>query len=160
MYSARLAAKSNDGWLVAVELTSKKELDKRYEELRKNRSQRVSQIIQKPYKPQKPIQVTFELPAIQLKTHDRLRVHALPTAEQIVGTDATRLPIEVHCVRTGNNITVDLPVDFLIKLKRLLLTRPEISLVVREVRRTQSVQTMWCDAEVNHLVDDGPKEEG
>ena len=159
MYSARLAAKSNDGWLVGVELTSKKELDKRYEEFRQNRSQRVSQIIQKPYKPQKPIQVTFELPAIHLKTHDRLRVHALPTAEQIVGTDATRLPIELHCVRTGNNITVDLPVDFLIKLKRLLLTRPEISLVVREVRRTQSVQTMWCDAEVNHLFDDGPKEE-
>lgn len=149
-YSARLVDKSNDGWLVDVELTSKQELDKRYEELRKAESEKISQIIQKPYSPQKPIQVTFELPAIPIKTRDRLRVNELPTAEQILGTDATRLPVGLHCDRTGNNITVDLPVDFLIKLKRLLLTRPEIHLDIRKVRKIRSGETLQCDAEVNH----------
>jgi hypothetical protein len=153
-YSARLVDKSNDGRLVGVELTSKQELDKRYEELRKARSEKISQIIQKPYSPQKPIQVTFELPAIPIKKRDRLRVNELPTAEQILGTDATRLPVELHCDRTRNNITVDLPVDFLIKLKRLLLTRPEIHLDIRKVRKIRSGGTLQCDAEVNHQYED------
>lgn len=81
---------------------------------------------------------------------DRLKVHALPTAEQIVGTDATRMPVDLLCVRTGNNITVDLPVDFLIKIRRLLLTRSEINLDVRKVRKVRYGETVQCDAEVNH----------
>lgn len=150
MYSAQLAAKSDDGWLVVVELTSKNELDFRYEELRKNRSQHISQIIQKPFKPQKPIQITFELLAIYLKAQDRLRVNGLPTAEQIVSSDATRMPVELLCVRTGDTFTVDLPVEFLIKVKRLMLTRPEIILNVSKVRKIRSGEALLCDAEVNH----------
>jgi hypothetical protein len=159
MYSAQLAAKTNDGWSVVVELTSKKELDKRYEVSRKARSQFVLQAIQKPFKPKKPVQVTFELPAIPLKTRDRFRVKELPSTEQIVDTEATRLTVELLCVRTRNDIKVDLPVEFLIKIKRLLLTRPEIILEVRELRKVRYGESMWCDAEVHHQYDDGPNVE-
>ena len=155
MYSAQLAAQSNDGWSVVVELTSKEELDRRYEELRQTRSQYVLQAIQKPYKPKKPVQVTFELPAMPLKTLDRFAVKEIPSTEQIVDTDASRLTVGLCCVRTGANIKVDLPVDFLIKIKRLLLTRPEIILEVRELRKVRSGESMWCDAEINHQYDDG-----
>jgi hypothetical protein len=156
MYSAQLAAKSHDGWLVVVELTSKEELDKRYEELKKARSQYVLQAIQKPYRPKKPVQVTFELPAMPLRTLDRFAVKELPSTEQIVDTDAGRLTVGLCCFRTGANIKVDLPVEFLIKIKRLLLTRPEIILEVRELRNVRSGESMWCDAEVHHQYDDGP----
>jgi hypothetical protein len=92
-----------------------------------------------------------------LRTLDRFAVKELPSTEQIVDTDASRLTVGLCCFRTGANIKVDLPVEFLIKIKRLLLTRPEIILEVRELRKVRSGESMWCDAEINHQYDDGKK---
>jgi hypothetical protein len=86
-------------------------------------------------------------------------VKELPSTEQIVETEATRLTVELLCVCTRNDIKVDLPVEFLIKIKRLLLTRPEIILEVRELRKVRYGESMWCDAEVHHQYDDGPNVE-
>jgi hypothetical protein len=150
-YSARLAARLDNGWLVDVELTSKQEFDRRIEESTRARVGNIGQLIQKPYKPQKPVQVTFELPAMALKKNERFVVIDTPSGEQIASTDETRLSADLLHERTKNTINVDLPVEFLIKVKRLLINHQEIILTVREIRKNRSGGPIWCDAEINHL---------